>query len=147
MLQGKSNAPRPIQRKKWRKSTIQLVPVTPAPVQGENTELPPVKVETAVENVAAVNKNTDSSENITVGKKTGNSSSSTAETNIPLKLPRAMRSVASSNSNSNSNLLRVRNSEHGEEPVVVQHKESGEPARRSPLRRPKKSEEKENFGV
>ncbi|KNA10715.1 hypothetical protein SOVF_141490 [Spinacia oleracea] len=144
---GKSNAPRPIQRKKWRKSTIQLVPVTPAPVQGENTELPPVKVETAVENVAAVNKNTDSSENITVGKKTGNSSSSTAETNIPLKLPRAMRSVASSNSNSNSNLLRVRNSEHGEEPVVVQHKESGEPARRSPLRRPKKSEEKENFGV
>ena len=67
--------------------------------------------------------------------------SSTAEAaNIPLKLPRAMRSAAS-----NSSLLRDRNSEQGEQPGV--NKESGDPARRSPIRRAKKSDEKENLGL
>lgn len=124
-MQAKSNAPKPIKRKNWRKSTIQLVPAAPALAQAESVELPEKMDISAGENVEA-------------GKKV---ECSTAEANIPLKLPRAMRS-ASSNS---SNLLRVRNSERREEPVV--HKESGEPARRSPLRRPKKSEEKENFGL
>ncbi|KMT00214.1 hypothetical protein BVRB_1g020280 [Beta vulgaris subsp. vulgaris] len=122
---AKSNAPKPIKRKNWRKSTIQLVPAAPALAQAESVELPEKMDISAGENVEA-------------GKKV---ECSTAEANIPLKLPRAMRS-ASSNS---SNLLRVRNSERREELVV--HKESGEPARRSPLRKPKKSEEKENFGL
>ncbi|XP_021759754.1 kinesin-like protein KIN-4C [Chenopodium quinoa] len=122
---GKSNVPRPIQRKKWRKSTIQLVPAAPTSVQGEHVDLPEKAESCAADNVAASKKAAESS---------------TTEANIPLKLPRAMRSASS-----NSNLLRVRNTEHGEEPVV--HKDSGEPARRSPLRRPKKSEEKENFGL
>ncbi|XP_074263675.1 kinesin-like protein KIN-4C isoform X2 [Silene latifolia] len=63
--------------------------------------------------------------------------------NIPLRLPRAMRSAGA-----NMNLLRDRNSEQGEECGV--QKESGEPARNrtSPARRPKpKSEEKENLGL
>ncbi|KAH9621896.1 hypothetical protein KSS87_019085 [Heliosperma pusillum] len=62
--------------------------------------------------------------------------------NIPLRLPRSMRSAGS-----NMNLLRDRNSEQGEECGV--HKESGEPARNrtSPARRQKKSEEKENLGL
>lgn len=110
---AKSNAPRPAPRKKWRKSVIQLVPAAPPATQPENEE-PTKPME--------------------------NSTGSTAEANIPLKLPRAMRSAAS-----NSNLLRDRNSEQGEEPAV--NKESGDPARRSPVRRAKKSEEKENFGL
>lgn len=126
LLQGKSNAPRPIQRKKWRKSTIQLVPATPASAPAEDAVQPEKVGSNAVDNAET-------------GKKA--ESSSTVEASIPLKLPRAMRSASSNG----GNLLRVRNSEHGEEPVV--RKDSGEPARRSPLRRPKKSEEKENFGL
>ncbi|XP_057533119.1 kinesin-like protein KIN-4C [Amaranthus tricolor] len=116
---SKLNAPKPNKRKTWRKSTIQLVPAAPASGQAENQS---VKESNAVENNVEAKPE-----------------SSTAETNIPLKLPRAMRSASSNISNP----LRVKNSEHGEEPVV--QKESGEPARRSPLRRPKKTEEKENF--
>lgn len=118
-MQSKSNAPKPNKRKTWRKSTIQLVPAAPASGQAENQS---VKESNAVENNAEAKPE-----------------SSTTETNIPLKLPRAMRSASSNISNP----LRVKNSEHGEEPVV--QKESGEPARRSPLRRTKKTEEKENF--
>ncbi|KAJ8450283.1 hypothetical protein Cgig2_004740 [Carnegiea gigantea] len=113
---SKSNAPRPNQRKKWRKSVVQLVPTAtaatqpPAP-QAENVEPPKMPESSAAE-----------------------------AANIPLKLPRAMRSAASNNS-----LLRDRNSEQGEQPGV--NKESGDPARRSPIRRAKTSDEKENFGL
>ncbi|KAJ8424414.1 hypothetical protein Cgig2_033645 [Carnegiea gigantea] len=107
---AKSNAPRPSERKKWRKSTIQLVPAALHLPQSENVE-PPKQPE-----------------------------SSAADPNIPLRLPRAMRSASSSN-----NLLRDRNSEQEEAPSV--NKEPGDRAQRSPARKPNKSEEKENYGL
>ncbi|KAK9758401.1 hypothetical protein RND81_01G227200 [Saponaria officinalis] len=107
---AKSNAPRANQRKQWRKSAIQLVPVAPPPAASENIEQAQIPL------------------------------NNTAQAHIPLRLPRAMRSA-----NSNINLLKDKNSEQGEDPAV--QKDSGEPARRSPVRRPKKSEEKENLGL
>jgi len=109
-LQTKSNAPRPSERKNWRKSTIQLVPAALHSLQSENIEPP---------------KQPDSS---------------AGDPNIPLRLPRAMRSATASNK-----LLRDRNSGQGEEPSV--NKEPGNRARRSPARKPEKSEEKENYGL
>lgn len=37
-FQAESNAPKPNQRKKWRKSTIQLVPAPPPAIEPENIE-------------------------------------------------------------------------------------------------------------
>ncbi|XP_030933548.1 kinesin-like protein KIN-4C [Quercus lobata] len=69
---AKPNAPKPIQRKKWRKSTIVLVSDPPPPSsQPENTDVPQ--------------------------KPESNSASEVAD--IPLKLPRAMRLAASNSSN------------------------------------------------
>ena len=62
-LQAKSNAPKPNQRKKWRKSTIQLVPAPPPAAEPENVE-GSVKPEI-----------------------------SSSESDISLKLPRFMRSA------------------------------------------------------
>ncbi|XP_050159290.1 kinesin-like protein KIN-4C isoform X2 [Malus sylvestris] len=64
----KSNAPKPNQRKKWRKSTIQLVTNAPPPSQPEVAEAP---------------------------RRPDNKGQ---EASIPMKLPRAMRSAAASNS-------------------------------------------------
>ncbi|KAL5705377.1 Kinesin-like protein KIN-4C [Ranunculus cassubicifolius] len=75
----KSNAPRPNQRKKWKKSVIQLVPVQPIMTESENK---------ADESVKAEKENTS------------------VENDVPLKLPRAMRST-----------LKDKNSDHGEEVV------------------------------
>ncbi|XP_044510244.1 kinesin-like protein KIN-4C [Mangifera indica] len=108
----KSNALKPNQRKKWRKSVIQLVPVAPDSMQPEN------------------NSNTTE-----VPKKVDNSAS---EAEIPLKLPRAMRSAASNS----SNLLRDRNADQSDESV---NKETAILASRSPARPKTTSEEKENF--
>ncbi|XP_044475240.1 kinesin-like protein KIN-4C [Mangifera indica] len=66
---AKSNAPKPNQRKKWRKSVIQLVPVAPTSTQPEN-------------NTTEVTQKSD-----------------TSEADVPLKLPRAMHSAASNGSN------------------------------------------------
>lgn len=68
-LQVKSNAPRPNQRKKWRKSTVQLVTNAPPPSQPEVAEAP---------------------------QRPDNRGH---EASIPMKLPRAMRSAASNGSN------------------------------------------------
>uniref|UniRef100_A0A2N9FKI7 Kinesin motor domain-containing protein n=1 Tax=Fagus sylvatica TaxID=28930 RepID=A0A2N9FKI7_FAGSY len=68
---AKSNAPKPIQRKKWRKSTILLVSDPPPSSQPENTNAPQ--------------------------KPDNNSASEAAD--IPLKLPRAMRLAASNSGN------------------------------------------------
>ncbi|KAL6179342.1 hypothetical protein ACLB2K_050858 [Fragaria x ananassa] len=65
----KSNAPKPIQRKKWRKSTLQLVTNAPPPSQPATAEAPQ-----RPENGAS-------------------------EAPIPMKLPRAMRSAASNGGN------------------------------------------------
>ena len=106
--QVKSNAPKPNQRKKWRKSTIQLVPVAPPSSQPQET--------------------TD------VQRKPENS---TSENDIPLKLPRAMRSATSNG----SNLLRERNVDQAEESV---NKELSVLPQSSPARPKRATEEKEN---
>ncbi|KAH9690362.1 kinesin-like protein KIN-4C [Citrus sinensis] len=103
----KSNAPKPNQRKKWRKSTIQLVPVAPPSSQPQET---------------------------TDVQKPENS---TSETDIPLKLPRAMRSATSNG----SNLLRERNVDQAEESV---NKELSVLPQSSPARPKRATEEKEN---
>ncbi|KAE9457317.1 hypothetical protein C3L33_10753, partial [Rhododendron williamsianum] len=108
---GKSNAPKPNQRKKWRKSVIQLVPVAAPTPQPEITE--------------AIKK----------------PESSAIEAEIPLQLPRAMRSAAS-----NSNLLRERNSEQSDVSVVNKDG-SGAPAPTSSPRRQRMTDEKENRGL
>lgn len=108
--QAKSNAAKPNQRKKWRKSVIQLVPVAPPSTQSENIEAP---------------------------LKPDNSAS---EVDIPLKLPRAMRSTASNG----SILLRERNADQADESV---NKETVVRPARSPARPPPRtSDEKENYG-
>ncbi|XAR62078.1 Plus-end-directed kinesin ATPase [Bertholletia excelsa] len=104
----KSDAPKHNQRKKWRKSVLQLVPTAPA-IQPESTEVPR----------QPENGGTDSE--------------------IPLQLPRAMRSAAS-----NNNLLRERNSEFTDTSVVS--KERGTPAQSSPPRQQRTRDEKENRG-
>ncbi|XVF36591.1 hypothetical protein REPUB_Repub19eG0070400 [Reevesia pubescens] len=110
---AKPNAPKPNQRKKWGKSTIQLVPVAPPASQPENTA--------ALQNP----------ENVEPPKKPENCQS---ESDIPLKLPRAMRSASSNG----SKLLRERNAD--------QHDESSnkEPAVLAPSSPTRTSEEKEN---
>ncbi|KFK27871.1 hypothetical protein AALP_AA8G439800 [Arabis alpina] len=80
---GKSNVPRPSQRKKWKKTVLQLVPVDPAPAP-----TPPVS---AQEEAATVILDSDSGES----------------NSIKLKLPKAMRAV----STKGSNLLRDRNAD------------------------------------
>ncbi|XWS25382.1 hypothetical protein CRYUN_Cryun27aG0063900 [Craigia yunnanensis] len=113
---AKPNAPKPNQRKKWGKSVIQLVPVAPPASQPEN--------------VAAL----QNSENVDPPKKPDNCPS---ESDIPLKLPRAMR-TASSNG---SKLLRERNADQHDEPT---NKEPAVLAPSSPVRPTRTAEEKEN---
>ncbi|KAH6816991.1 P-loop containing nucleoside triphosphate hydrolases superfamily protein [Perilla frutescens var. frutescens] len=80
---GLSSVPKPNLRKKWRKSSIQLVPATPPVPQPQNTEAPaPEQLKT------------------------------NGEIDIPLKLPRAMRSTLA-----NSNQLKERNTDQQSESV------------------------------
>ncbi|XP_022768453.1 kinesin-like protein KIN-4C [Durio zibethinus] len=113
---AKPNASKPNQRKKWGKSVIQLVPVAPPASQPENTAAP------------------QNPENVDPLKKPDNCLS---DSDIPLKLPRAMRS-ASSNGNK---LLRERNEDRQDEST---NKEPAVLAPSSPLRPTRTSEEKEN---
>ncbi|KAG8369179.1 hypothetical protein BUALT_Bualt15G0124300 [Buddleja alternifolia] len=80
-----SSAPKPNIRKKWRKSVIQLVPATPptSQAQAQTVEIP-----------VTVQPNNN------------------VEVDIPLKLPRAMRSTLT-----NNNQLKERNSEQSNESV------------------------------
>ncbi|XP_010254537.1 PREDICTED: kinesin-like protein KIN-4C [Nelumbo nucifera] len=103
----KPNVPKPNKRKKRQKSFIQLVPVVQPSNQSENTEAP-TRLET-----------------------------SAVESDVPLKLPRAMRSTAMSNNNP----LKERNSDHVDESIV--NKEVGTVGSRSP-RQAGTLEEKEN---
>ncbi|XP_022773083.1 kinesin-like protein KIN-4C isoform X2 [Durio zibethinus] len=113
---SKPNAPKPNQRKKWGKSVIQLVPVAPPASQPENAAAP------------------QNPENIDPPKKPDNCSS---EPDIPLKLPRAMRSASSNG----SKLLRERNADQHDEST---NKEPAVLHPSSPVRPTKTSEEKEN---
>ncbi|KZV37403.1 hypothetical protein F511_01271 [Dorcoceras hygrometricum] len=76
-----SGARKPMIRKKWRKSVIELVPTAPPSSQAQNVETP-------------------------VQPKTID------EIDIPLKLPRAMRSTLT-----NNNILKERNSDQANKPV------------------------------
>lgn len=109
---GKSNAPKPNKRKKWRKSTIQLITNPPPPSQPEKSE-PPQKPE----------------------------NSSATEPEIPVRLPRAMRSAATT-----GGIFRERNADKPEESGVNKESAIHAPPR-SPIQRNKTSEEKENFGL
>lgn len=121
----KSNAPKPPARKKWRKSVaIKLVPTSSeqAPSQTEESEA----------------QRPQESNNI---------NSSTVETNIPLRLPRAMRNSMSNANNSNNNNnppLRERNSQQSGDSAVSKEPEHGNP--RSPLR-PTTKEKENNHGI
>lgn len=109
-VQARAKAPKPNPRKKWRKSVIQLVSVAPPSSQPENTEAP---------------------------KKAENTA---GEVDIPLKLPRTMRSAAS-----NGNPFRVRNSDQPDE-SAANNKETVASASRSPVRQARTLDEKENYG-
>lgn len=120
---AKSNAPKANQRKKWRKSVIQLVPVPPPSTKSENTEAAPQK---AVGSAAS--------------NGVSEADSSVIEAEIPLKLPRAMQSAAPNG----GILLRERNADQAEESA---NKEAVVlPTRSSPARPKRKSDEKENYG-
>ncbi|XVE55606.1 hypothetical protein DITRI_Ditri03aG0172400 [Diplodiscus trichospermus] len=112
----KSNAPKPDQRKKLRKPTIQLVPVAPQP-------------SSEIENAAAP----ENPENIIPSEKPDNHPS---ESDIPLKLSRAMLSGSSNG----TKLLRERNADQQDE----SNKEPPVLAPSSPVRPTRTSEEKEN---
>lgn len=99
----KSKTNKPNQRKKWRKSTIQLIPTPQASSQPEKPE---------------ATQKTENDLNEIV--------------NVPLKLPRAMRSAAANG----GNLLRERNSDQLEDSV------SGN--KEHELIVPKRVDEKEN---
>ncbi|MCD7454854.1 Kinesin-like protein KIN-4C [Datura stramonium] len=114
---AKANVPKPNQRKKWRKSVIQLVPAAPT-TQASNADAP-IK--------------TSQSGNADTSVKTENN---VGEIDTPpLKLPRAMRSALT-----NGNTLRERNSETNGSVVDL----TTPPAPKSPLRQAKASDEKEN---
>ncbi|GLT79917.1 hypothetical protein SLA2020_513850 [Shorea laevis] len=108
---AKSNAPKPNQRKKWRKSVIQLVPDAPPSSQPDNTAVPqkpedskapkrpdsyasepdiPLKLPRAM--TSAASKAPQKPEDSEAPKRPDSYAS---EPDMPLKLPRAMRSAAS----------------------------------------------------
>lgn len=124
-LQVKSNAPKPNQRKKWRRTTIQLVTNAPPPSQPETAEAPQRPHKGAPE--------------ADIPMKLPHKGA--PEADIPMKLPRAMRSAASNGGNP----FRERNSDKADQSGV--NKEGGVPAPRSPLRQNKTSDEKENCGL
>lgn len=114
---AKSNAPKPNQRKQWRKSTIQLVPTAPT-TQASNADAP---------------TKTSQSVNADASVKTENK---VGEIDTPaLKLPRAMRSALTNGNNT----LRERNSETNDSVELTTP-----PAPKSPLRKAKATGEKEN---
>lgn len=139
-IQAKSNAPKPNQRKKWRKTTIQLVTNPPPSLQPENSEIP---------------KESDNKANWAeipvIPPRTMRSATSNEapqepdnrpnEANIPVKLPRAMRSATSNGGNP----FRDRNADKPDELSV--DKDAGFIASRSPARNNRTSDEKENYGL
>ncbi|CAN1340977.1 Kinesin-like protein KIN-4C [Linum perenne] len=132
----KSNAPKPNQRKKWRKSVIQLVPVAPPP---SSTQQP----ETHNESVQMAPPATPSAE---APRALENATSNGGATDKPLKLPRAMRAPGPSKGVQ----FRERNaSSHGADESV--QKEGGGkvrlnyPPTRSPARPVRPTDEKENY--
>lgn len=118
----KSNAPKPPARKKWRKSVaIQLIPVS--------SDQP-----------------SSQAEDPEAQKKQEKENSNIETTNIPVRLPRAMRSAtsnATANTNNSNPPLRDRNSESTTDPLI--NKEPEHAAPRSPRHQARSTtNEKEN---
>ncbi|KAF7850661.1 hypothetical protein BT93_L5132 [Corymbia citriodora subsp. variegata] len=107
---AKTNAPKPNRRKKWGKAVVQLVPVAPPPALPETT-------------IKASEKPDDGI---------------SLQGDIPLKLPRAMRTPAPSG----SNVLRERNADQSDETILS--KEAGVAAPEVLVPQARKSDEKEN---
>ncbi|CAK7347261.1 unnamed protein product [Dovyalis caffra] len=138
---AKSNAPKANQRKKWRKSVIQLVPVPPPSTKSENNEAAgPQKADKGASE-ADIPLKLPRAMRSAAPNSVSETDNSAIEAEIPLKLPRAMRSAAAPNGGI---LLRERNADQAEESV---NKEvAGVLPTRSPARPKRKSDEKENCG-
>ncbi|KAJ6685675.1 KINESIN-LIKE PROTEIN KIN-4C [Salix purpurea] len=139
---AKSNASNANQRKKWRKSVIQLVPVPPPTTKSENTEVAaaPLKADDSGPSEADIplklpRAMRSAAPNTTVSE-TDNSAS---EAEIPLRLPRAMRSASHGGI-----FLRDRN--NADQAEESKNKETGVLPARSPARPQRTSDEKENYG-
>ncbi|XP_062097683.1 kinesin-like protein KIN-4C isoform X2 [Humulus lupulus] len=123
---AKPNVPKPNKRKKWRTPTIQLVtnppPPSSQPESSEQSHLPPPQPQPQ-------------------SQKLDNNANGT---DIPVKLPRAMRSATMT---IGGDLFKERNVEKTEESSVNKDTAGGALAPpRSPVRQNRTSDEKENFG-
>lgn len=107
---AKTNAPKPNRRKKWGKAVVQLVPVAPPPALPETTMKASEKPDDGI----------------------------SLQGDIPLKLPRAMRTPAPSG----SNVLRERNADRSDETILS--KEAGVAAPEVLVPQARNSDEKEN---
>ncbi|KAH7524747.1 hypothetical protein FEM48_Zijuj06G0152200 [Ziziphus jujuba var. spinosa] len=137
---AKSNAPKPNQRKKWRKTTVQLVTNPPPSLQLENNEIPKEPDNRANDaEIPVIPLRTTRS--VTPNQAAQEPDSIVNEAHIPVKLPRAMRSATSNGGNP----FRDRNAEKPDELSV--DKDAGFIASRSPAQNKRTSDEKENFGL
>ena len=167
LLQAKSNASNANQRKKWRKSVIQLVPVPPPTTKSENTEVAPLKASDSGPSEADIPLKLPRAMRSAAPNSVSETDHSASEAEIPLRLPRgAMRSAApntvseTDNSASEAEIplrlpramrsashggvfLRDRNADQAEE---SKNKETGVHPARSPARPQRTSDEKENYG-
>jgi kinesin family protein 4/21/27 len=138
LLQAKSNAPNANQRKKWRKSVIQLVPVPPPTARSENTEAPPQKADDNGASEADIPLKLPRAMRSAAPNTVSETDNGASEAEIPLRLPRAMRSASHGGI-----FLRDRNADQAEESI---NKETGVLPTRSPARPKRTSDEKENYG-
>uniref|UniRef100_A0A6N2MLA4 Kinesin motor domain-containing protein n=1 Tax=Salix viminalis TaxID=40686 RepID=A0A6N2MLA4_SALVM len=138
---AKSNASNANQRKKWRKSVIQLVPVPPPTTKSENTEVAaaPLKADDSGPSEADIPLKLPRAMRLPAPNTTvSETDNSASEAEIPLRLPRAMRSASHGGI-----FLRDRNADQAEESKT---KETGVRPARSPARPQRTSDEKENYG-
>ncbi|CAI0417548.1 unnamed protein product [Linum tenue] len=140
---AKSNAPKPSQRKKWRKSVIQLVPVAAAAPPPPSTQSESdAKIVQTTHQTPATAKAPIKVESTAAAATTAANGRETEKP--PLKLPRAMRAPGS---NRGGVLLRERNAGGGH--GAAADDASGRvnpPATRSPARPARTTDEKENYG-
>lgn len=109
--QAKTKAPKPNRRKKWGKAAVQLIPVAPPPALPETTMKASEKPDDGI----------------------------SLQGDIPLKLPRAMRTPAPTG----SNVLRERNADPGDE-TILSKEEAGEAAAEVLVPQARRSDDKEN---
>ena len=143
-MQAKSNAQKASQRKKWRKSTVPTVVVVPDPpsTQTDSAEAPKKANNSISEanvymNIAQT-MHSSRPENVPVPPKV---EKNVTETDIPLRIPRAMRKQVSSNGGG----LPLGDVNGIKPDESLNKKESEVSEARSPLKQ-KRTLEKENSG-